>query len=42
MELFILTENHGINYNMIVCILASSVDMFKKIIYKYLVKAGYT
>ena len=42
MELFIITENLGINYNMILCILASSVDMFKNIIDKYIVKAGYT
>ena len=33
---------YGINYQLIDCAHASSVDMFKKRIDKYLVTAGYT
>ena len=32
----------GINYQLTVCMLASSVNMLKNKIDKYLVKAGYT
>ena len=33
---------YGITYQLIVCLHASSVNMFKNKIDKYLVKAGYT
>ena len=33
---------YGINYQLAECVHASSVNMFKNIIDKYLVKAGYT
>ena len=33
---------YGINYQLTVCVHASSVNMFKNKIDKYLAKAGYT